>query len=198
MLLYSFYSFVIFLLLVVGIFCGRLICSKEDESTPAEQRAPSQPPPPPQNPATAPVEVTAEVFHRSSLGRILKPVDDEEARISFEEGIVSPQERSSALRQDLNSSSRKLVLSADFGDNEIFAVEETACTICLVDFEHGEAIQRNAVFDIEGGTTCDHIFHPLCISLWIQKSGKEECPCCRRPFHLGAVTGRPFPNTVEC
>jgi Ring finger domain len=98
---------------------------------------------------------------RSSMGRILVPVGDEESI------GCSP------------------VLSADFGDDEIFSIKETACSICLVDYQHGEEIQRNGLRNVSGeATPCDHIFHPKCISTWIQSSGKSECPFCRGPFHL--------------
>jgi Ring finger domain len=190
----------LFVFAVAVIFCCRLFCDRADES-PAEG---ASPPPAEPNRPTAPVQAAAEVFHRSSLGRILKPVDDEEAQASLP---VSPsctdasESHSLPLEKPASShvlNASKTVLSADFGDNEILAVDETACTICLVDFEHGEEIQRNTIYDISGGTTCDHIFHPQCISSWIRKSGKEECPCCRRLFHLETATRRTPISTAEC
>jgi E3 ubiquitin-protein ligase DOA10 len=71
-------------------------------------------------------------------------------------------------------------LSVDFGDNEVFAIEENSCTICLIEYQHGDEVQRNA-FN-EESKVCDHIFHPECITEWIEQSNNSECPCCRSPF----------------
>jgi Anaphase-promoting complex subunit 11 RING-H2 finger len=198
-----FLSFLFFLCLVTFIFCGRLYCSQSDENEPSSEGSTPQQNQP-QNQAqiqpTAPAE--ADIFYRSSMGRILKPVDDKEARFSLQLSppydVLCPLPRENTSELQLNLNASKLVLSADFGDNEILAVEETACTICLVDFEHGEEIQRNAVCDLSGGTICDHIFHPQCISSWIQKSGKQECPCCRRSFQLETANRRRLPSQAEC
>jgi hypothetical protein len=87
--------------------------------------------------------------------------------------------------KDVNND-QGLVLSADFGDNEVFAIEEESCTICLVEYRHGDLVQRNA-FN-EESKVCDHIFHPECITEWIELSRNSECPCCRSPFAVLPLT----------
>ena len=193
----------IFLLIALAIFLR--VCWKNDaccviqgeseaehpQPRPAAPRAPVQratawapAAPVPTGVATSPIE-PAEIpaFRRSSMGRILKPV-----------GSVSVTRLESPSTFDIEADTggedstpeqemtQQYVLTADFGDNEVFAVEELSCTICLVDFTHGESIQRNGCFD-PAGASCDHIFHPECISSWMQKCGRNECPCCRRTFH---------------
>jgi hypothetical protein len=105
---------------------------------------------------------------------------------------------------DLNASSADAktskILSADFGDNNVHPIEETSCSICLINYQHGDRIQRNAFDGYDesdsSGTSrnnkdsdvkkrCDHVFHPECISSWIKtNTGDGECPICRRPFIL--------------
>lgn len=84
------------------------------------------------------------------------------------------------LRPNDVENSQSKVLSAYFGDNEVIAIEENSCTICLVEYQHGDEVQRNA-FN-EESKVCDHIFHPECIAEWIEQSKNSECPCCRSPF----------------
>jgi hypothetical protein len=87
----------------------------------------------------------------------------------IESGIISQMESQEAI-----------TFAADFGENEIMPMAEVSCSICLIDYQHGETIQRNA-FN-ESSITCNHIFHPECIATWIERSRKSECPCCRNPF----------------
>jgi len=72
------------------------------------------------------------------------------------------------------------IFSADFGENHVLPVEEASCSICLIDYQHGDSIQRNAFVD--KSITCNHIFHPECIAAWIERSRESKCPCCRNPF----------------
>ena len=85
----------------------------------------------------------------------------------------------SSMGSILKSDGIETSVMADFGDHEVYLVEEAACSICLVDFEHGDEIQRNASC-CSPGLLCDHIFHPICISTWIQDN--SDCPNCRTPF----------------
>lgn len=91
------------------------------------------------------------------------------------------------LKPKVVSSNRSsMVLSADFGDNQVIPIEEISCTICLSDYQHGDRIQRNALN--EESRVCDHIFHPECITEWIEKSNSSECPCCRSPFSVWTMS----------
>jgi hypothetical protein len=137
---------------------------------------------------------------RATLGRILKPVEDEyalttphtdisptpHACLDTEEAVPvkSINEESDtechtcALEEQQTYNQPPIVLYADFGDNEVLAIEELACTICLIEYQHGDEIQRNGFSDMSN--SCDHIFHPECITAWIRTS--YISPCCRRPF----------------
>jgi RING-H2 zinc finger domain len=184
-----YFSFPIFLFATAVGFCHACIKALNERNRETPPQDLQQPPVQnlPQRPDEH-IEINTENSRsRSSMGRILKPVEDEESSTCLEsfpnhETDCTPCVNSPAKqRRPLQRS----VLSADFGDNEILAVEESACTICLVYYQHGEEIQRNEFLNVSSeSTTCDHIFHPNCISTWIESSGKPECPCCRRPFHL--------------
>jgi hypothetical protein len=138
---------------------------------------------------------------RVTLGRILKPVEDEYSLTSPDTDIspapyttcvdtdkivpVKPINEESdtechncALEEQQTYNQSPIVLYADFGDNEVLAIEELACTICLIEYQHGDEIQRNGFSDMSN--SCDHIFHPECITAWIRTS--YISPCCRRPF----------------
>jgi hypothetical protein len=139
---------------------------------------------------------------RVTQGRILKPVEDEYSLTSTDTDIsptphtcldtdeavpAKPINEESdtechncALEEQQTYNQSPIVLSADFGDNIVLAIEELACTICLIEYQHGDEIQRNGFSDMS--KSCDHIFHPECITTWIRTSCNWECPCCRRPF----------------
>lgn len=182
-------SFPILLVAIVACFCH----ARSTEVNEQNQEMPSQ------NLQEEPVQnlpTTTHIYNeknsdnfcpRPSIGRILMPVDDEKTGTNVESRqINSSNSSSSAISEAEQKGLRhQLILSADFGDSEILAVEESACAICLVDYHHGEKIQRNGFQNVaEGGATCDHIFHPNCISTWIKSSGDAKCPCCRRSFWL--------------
>lgn len=136
------------------------------------------------------------VQHRAAMGNILLD-DDNDNEVTDEDEIDLNANSSSA---DGGGTTSKL-LSADFGDNNVHAIEETSCSICLINYQHGDRIQRNA-FDGYGDSVnssnnntsnknsnvknrCDHVFHPECITNWIKtNTGDGECPICRRPFIL--------------
>jgi hypothetical protein len=148
------------------------------------------------------VRTTIDMRARTTLGRILKPVEEEYSLTSTDTDISpapyacldtdeavpvkSFNEESDtechncALEEQQTHNQPPIVLSADFGDNEVLAIEELACTICLIEYQHGDEIQRNGFSDTS--KSCDHIFHPECITTWIRTSCNAECPCCRRPF----------------
>jgi Ring finger domain len=148
------------------------------------------------------VRTTIDMHARTTLGRILKPVEDEYSLptpdtdisptpyscLDTDEAVpVKPINEESdtdchncALEEQQTYTQSPIVLSADFGDNEVLAIEELACTICLIEYQHGDEIQRNGFSDMS--KSCDHIFHPECIATWIRTSCNAECPCCRRPF----------------
>jgi Ring finger domain len=148
------------------------------------------------------VRTTIDTHTRATLGRILKPVEDEyslptpdtdisptlHACLDTDETVPvkSMNEESDtdchhcALEEQQTYTQPPIVLSADFGDNEVLAIEELACTICLIEYQHGDEIQRNGFSDMS--KSCDHIFHPECITIWIRSSYNAKCPCCRRPF----------------
>jgi hypothetical protein len=100
----------------------------------------------------------------------------------------------------VSSPLKRVHLSVDFGDFEILPLEELSCPICLVNYEHGEIVQRNACSGYCNNHThrnhnmasltidmnqCDHIFHKKCIAQWIQSNLRNECPICRRVFRDG-------------
>jgi hypothetical protein len=148
------------------------------------------------------VRTTINMHARITLGRILKPVEDKYSLTSTDTDnspaphacldtdeavpVKSINEESDtechncALEEQQTYTQPPIVLSADFGDNEVLAIEELACTICLIEYQHGDEIQRNGFLDMS--KSCDHIFHPECITAWIRTSCNAKCPCCRRPF----------------
>jgi Anaphase-promoting complex subunit 11 RING-H2 finger len=133
------------------------------------------------------------IQHRTAMGNIL--IDDNDNNDTDEDEIDLNASTSSANGGGTTSK----ILSADFGDNNVHPMEETSCSICLINYQHGDRIQRNA-FDGYGGVDnsnnnnnnscnvkdrCDHVFHPECITSWIKtNTGDGECPICRRPFIL--------------
>ena len=57
----------------------------------------------------------------------------------------------------------------DLDFNEKFA--DTSCAICQEDFKNKENLKI---------TPCEHIFHPKCISTWLEKEcTRPTCPSCR-------------------
>lgn len=134
------------------------------------------------------------VQHRTAMGNIL--IDDNNNNDTDDEDEI-----------DLNASSAdgsvtavSKILSADFGDDNVHPIEETSCSICLINYQHGDRIQRNAFAGYGGDgyssnhhhhhtsnekDRCDHVFHPECITSWVKtNTGDGECPICRRPFIL--------------
>mmetsp|Transcript_30329 Transcript_30329/g.38906 ORF Transcript_30329/g.38906 Transcript_30329/m.38906 type:complete len:571 (+) Transcript_30329:235-1947(+) len=65
--------------------------------------------------------------------------------------------------------------------------EVDACSICLVDLEENQEIQR---------LPCKHIFHPQCIRHWLAKHA--ICPMCKQEFdstgNLANCRSSPIPN----
>lgn len=131
--------------------------------------------------------------NRSFEGYILNPNQDE----ATTDGSTTTHTSTTTASQSLGSpGSSTTILSADFGDDDVLPIEETSCVICCEDYRHGDEIVRNA----NGGrssngrnshvaaATCNHVFHAKCITSWIQSSGKSDCPCCRCPFALTALT----------
>jgi hypothetical protein len=125
---------------------------------------------------------------RSFKGFILNPNQEETTEDSShtqsETQLVSP-------------GSSTTILSADFGDDDVLPIEEKSCVICCLDYQHGDEIVRNAHgcgSNIRGRNsnmipeTCNHVFHTKCITSWVERSGKSDCPCCRRPFAIAAPT----------
>lgn len=170
-------------------------CLPEDEQNSEH----NQEPPRQQNQDQVPEisAIAADVIHRPSLGRIIAPIDD----MDWEDSPPVPEGcRTLSIKIDVKDEEAgsqcsiskqcgpapQSNLLADFGDDEVCTLKETACTICLVEYEHGEEVQRNGFYSVEG-TTCEHMFHRDCISTWIERSGKAECPCCRRPFQWEAL-----------
>ena len=128
--------------------------------------------------------------HRTAMGTILIDENDD----GTDEDEIDLNAASSSSADADNKAS--IILSADFGDNNVHPMEETSCSICLIKYQHGDRIQRNA-FDGYGDSDasnnhssdlknrCDHVFHPECITSWIKtNTGDGECPICRRPFIL--------------
>ncbi|KAM9167395.1 LOW QUALITY PROTEIN: E3 ubiquitin-protein ligase Praja-2 [Mergus octosetaceus] len=62
--------------------------------------------------------------------------------------------------------------------------DQCCCTICFSEYVRDEVITE---------LPCHHLFHKLCVTLWLQKSG--TCPICRHvlaPEHPTAATTAPF------
>lgn len=51
--------------------------------------------------------------------------------------------------------------------------ESEECSVCLMEYEPGEAVCRPRV--------CVHQFHAKCIKSWLEKNGRT-CPLCRTTF----------------
>jgi RING-H2 zinc finger domain len=91
---------------------------------------------------------------------------------------------------------RKAVL-VKFGHRDIIPLDELFCPICLVEYDHGDLLQRSASgtdnvakVSMKGSVVvesqCDHIFHQKCITQWMESNGYGSCPMCRRSFRMGA------------
>jgi Ring finger domain len=148
------------------VFAVFAYCKCKEENQEVETAHRPRPPSASPHPAPPPVESgIAQVIldsyqRRRAMGQILECTDvEEQANMESQESVI---------------------LTADFGDNQMIPVDEISCSICLIDYQHGDTIQRNA-FN-ESSISCNHIFHPECIATWIERSRKTECPCCRSPF----------------
>jgi Ring finger domain len=108
--------------------------------------------------------------HAALSGRILKTASSDK---TADDCVACEPEMPSSTHSPL---------VADFGESSVFTIQDdhTACTICLLEYEHGDHVQRSS--------TCNHIFHKRCITEWL-KTGKSECPCCRSVFNsnLGSI-----------
>jgi hypothetical protein len=63
---------------------------------------------------------------------------------------------------------------------------EGSCSICLLDYNVGDAVIRSTRRD------CSHAFHDECILSWLCK-GKKRCPICRNFFvPASKVDGKKF------
>jgi Anaphase-promoting complex subunit 11 RING-H2 finger len=113
--------------------------------------------------------------HRTARGRILITDTDEMKVDEYEEKDVSK------------------ILITDFGDGNVHHIEDEACSICLVKYQHGDRIQRSALecFTTTDDTDvpvtdgrCDHVFHLECITNWVKSSTNSdgECPICHSIF----------------
>ena len=133
-------------------------------------------------------EASAPIQHRTAMGNIL--IDDNNN--DNDEDEIDLNANSSSADGGITTSK---ILSADFGDDNVHPIEETSCSICLVNYKHGDRIQRNAFAcydDCDSANNrnndkdrCDHVFHPECITSWVKtNTGDGECPICRRPFIL--------------
>jgi Ring finger domain len=76
-------------------------------------------------------------------------------------------------------------VTAIFGENESMELMDSSCSICLVDYEDCEIVQRNYISG-KAYTPCGHFFHKGCIEGWLD-TGRRECPCCRSPFVVHAL-----------
>lgn len=181
---------------------------REQQRQQREQQRQEQP--------VAPTEINRSInsqssYYRSYEGYVLESTmhphnespheDDEESEVFSEN--PDPDVPSDILSMNgLSShpqaaSATNVSLSVDFGDFEVYPLNEMSCPICLVDYVHGETIQRNAIKgnDCNHSCTnpkqsvvnnqCDHMFHTHCIATWIESNVKMECPVCRRLFVMG-------------
>lgn len=69
----------------------------------------------------------------------------------------------------------KAGVRADGIEGEMREVE-TRCTVCLGQYIPGDSV----VWSIN--SSCCHVFHEECISSWLSRKRRQQCPCCRRPF----------------
>jgi Ring finger domain len=76
-------------------------------------------------------------------------------------------------------------VTAIFGENESMELMDSVCSICLVDYEDCEIVQRNYISG-KAYTPCGHFFHKGCIGAWLD-TGRRECPCCRSAFVVHAL-----------
>uniref|UniRef100_A0A1I7TBV2 RING-type E3 ubiquitin transferase n=1 Tax=Caenorhabditis tropicalis TaxID=1561998 RepID=A0A1I7TBV2_9PELO len=64
--------------------------------------------------------------------------------------------------------------------------EEDMCTVCLSEFEDGEDTRK---------LLCDHLFHPQCISKWLEIN--KKCPMCRKDIDSNDYTPPRTPEYLE-
>ena len=182
-----------------------------------QQHNSQQPPPQPQEFTTEQVRpghsnIPHDIEHldnskslifRPYVGYVLQSIIDSREHAENEEEVSTELPTTITLQDNDAEFSRVRIihLSVDFGDFEILPLEELSCPICLLEYEHGDVVQRsvchgsncnystrnhqnttNLTVDIN---QCDHIFHRKCITKWIQTNIKNECPICRRVFRDG-------------
>jgi Anaphase-promoting complex subunit 11 RING-H2 finger len=177
----------IFILLLVAIIKGcRWVNNNISEPQPTTVRSTTATAPLPDPPSSNVVRSStssntnsSKRHHRVAIGNIL--IDNDDNLADTDEMEVDEDEEKNVSK----------VLTADFGDGNVHPIDDVACTICLVNYQHGDRIQRNA---FECYTTsvdtdviearCDHVFHPECITNWVKTSTNSngECPICRRVF----------------
>lgn len=96
---------------------------------------------------------------------------------------------------DVTSKVSQLVV--DFGNEEVVRIDDNnvCCIICLVEYQVGDDIYRNATKDVlsDTGVTCNHFFHKGCISQWLCTTSSDyhrrtSCPCCRNHFSIHEVS----------
>ena len=156
----------------------------------------------PARPVPPPVVHRPSNRNRSFKGLILNPSQDE----TNDDSTNTRSSTAASTQLSVSSpGSSTTILSADFGDDDVFPIEETSCVICCVDYRHGDEILRNAndgrninrssnshhqsnSSSHVATVTCNHVFHANCITSWIVSNGKSDCPCCRSPFALTTPT----------
>ena len=85
-------------------------------------------------------------------------------------------------------------LVVNFGDEEMVPIEEkdASCIICLIEYQNGDDICRNAAKEILSSADamhCNHFFHKGCITQWLQTTSchyhrRTTCPWCRNYFSI--------------
>ena len=84
---------------------------------------------------------------------------------------------------------RTTPLMVHFGGGDVDArtdamdVTNSACSICLMDYQAGDIVFRNATKEVIWIlVTCNHFFHKECIKKWLER--QTSCPCCRHHFSI--------------
>jgi hypothetical protein len=121
--------------------------------------------------------------HRSSTGNIITCPFVQNVDLDLQINMSPIDVMTELTVNDMSPLLAKFDCTGNNDDsNDVIPINDVICVVCMVEYENGDEILRNAIHESQASTSCNHFFHKECIMAWIRMSRKRECPCCRRPF----------------